>query len=388
MADGEQLPATEDRSIRDDVIAALEAHSVEPAGDPPPAETAKPAEQQTPSAEAKTPADAGQPRGADGRFAEKPKGETKPAETAAKPSEAAAATPSPDQSTAKPETPAPKAGEPPATWSAAAKAEWQKASPVLQAETLKRERDFAEGIRQQAERYKPAVEFSNNVLATLKPHESDYRAQGLNEAQAVAWLTQMHSWFKRDAKGYARHVAQAAGLQIAGEQPASAPTNGAAPTSDPVIGQLTQRLNTIDASIEADKRARAEAARNADVSAVDVFAKATGADGKPLRPHFNAVREDMVRIANTLPNDLPFEQALAQAYETAVWANPTVRAQLLQEKETEAAAKRDADSKVAAERARKAATPVVGSPGGASNGADPDDLRELLRQNIRRASAA
>jgi len=85
-------------------------------------------------------------------------------------------------------------------------------------------------------------------------------------------------------------------------------------------------------------------------------------------PYFNDVREHMVGLIQSPAMSAMIKEkggkaALKEAYDQAVWANPSTRNALIETQQREAAAKIAADRKAAADKARYAGGSVTGSPG-------------------------
>ena len=130
-------------------------------------------------------------------------------------------------------------------------------------------------------------------------------------------------------------------------------------------GAQTQALETIEQEIQAFRDERTEA-------------------GELARPYFGDVMEQMVAMARaeTAAGRKP---DLKMLYDSAVWANPTVRAKLL---EAEVAAKQKKATEAAAEKAQKAekaSSSVSGAPVGSESG-KVANLRETLEEVYDKAS--
>lgn len=122
---------------------------------------------------------------------------------------------------------------------------------------------------------------------------------------------------------------------------------------------------------------------------IDSLADEVGPDGQRLRPHFDDVCatpefKGLLNVLRSSNPNTPLRDAMAEAYERSIYANPQVRERLLESerKAALAAAKAEADrrSREETERARKAGVTVTGSPGGTGNGYKPDSVRDALSQ--------
>ena len=339
--------------LRDGLRQALEAASKPPS---------QPGAPETPAQVA-----AGQPRQADGKFAAKP-----------------ADAPQTTQSAAEKPTVEP----PPAAWSKAVAAKWAELPAEVRVEISKREADVAKGFAkyQGLRVVEPILDYATQVGQKLNVAapvlvESWARIQhGLldpaTRAQTFAWL-QTH------------YPTQA-------PQQAAAPAQPATKTEpawvDPEIKALNERLASFEnwkTQQEQERQAAVQRAQQEQqqhrLGAVEKFGTEKGADGQPLRPHLDAVSEDMaaligpIRAAN--PN-LPDHDVLQQAYDRAVWGNPDLRAKMLDAQrvaqEKEAADKARARAQAAA---RAAVSPASASPQGpASTPPLKGDLRSQMAQ--------
>jgi hypothetical protein len=133
---------------------------------------------------------------------------------------------------------------------------------------------------------------------------------------------------------------------------------------DPSVKRLRQEVQTLQ-GIEAQRQHAAAAhAHQQRLAAVKAFEDEKGADGKPLRPHFKAVGNDMVRIAQA-EIAAGRNPTLQQVYDQAIWSNPQTRKQLIAEHQ--AAQQRQAEVKQ--RQAAKSKAPAT--------------IRELLEQAMR-----
>ena len=86
---------------------------------------------------------------------------------------------------------------------------------------------------------------------------------------------------------------------------------------DALEGQLQQRE-------QREQQARAEWGVRSARQGIDGFADEKSKDGRPLRPHFDAVLPIIIDMFKANP-----QRDLAETYDAACWAHPEVRKQLL-----------------------------------------------------------
>jgi hypothetical protein len=126
------------------------------------------------------------------------------------------------------------------------------------------------------------------------------------------------------------------------------------------------------------------------VNSVVAFASEKGQDGKPLRPYFDELGNEVLPFISAVkaqnPN-MPHNQVLQEAYDRACWGSPTVRAKM----QAAATAAGDAERLRAGvekvDRARSASVSVKsGAP--TSTPLAPDDKSRTLRDTIKASMAA
>jgi hypothetical protein len=94
------------------------------------------------------------------------------------------------------------------------------------------------------------------------------------------------------------------------------------------IGKTENKIAALEGQIQqrerAEQAAREQVALESATQNINGFADAKSADGRPLRPHFNTVLPQLIEMFRANP-----QRDMAEAYETACWANPEVRQQLM-----------------------------------------------------------
>ncbi|HEX6963276.1 MAG TPA: hypothetical protein VF175_15520, partial [Lacipirellula sp.] len=231
-----------------------------------PVETAKMPEEQAPASD-------GPARGPDGKFISK---------TVEAPEAATPAEPNPAEGAAQADatvTASPSPGAP-LSWSAESKAAWSSLPPAIQQEVLKREAEIQKGLDERAAKlrsYEP-------VEQVLAPRRQQLVAQYGSEAAALNELFMLSDFAARDPGGFIAWFAQQRGVNLG--QPA--PSGEQADPNDP-IAALNRQVEDLRNQLALERRSQL-------VSQVERF-KASG-----KAPHFEAVRQDMARIAQVEPN--------------------------------------------------------------------------------------
>lgn len=234
--------------------------------------------------------------------------------------------------------------EPPKSWSADVKAEWSKLPPAVQQAVIKRENEINEGGRRWSEEKRQYDEVLSPVRGLAQQH-------GVDERETINRLLSANEWLERDPKGALTAFAKAYGVDF------SAPSNSNAPQpqADPRIAELHQEVSGLKSTLQQREIAEAK-------SAIDAFASSPGHD------HFDIVKEKMGQlIASGQANDLN------DAYDKAIWLEPSIRSQLIAAQTASEAAQRRAAEKAAADKARAGALSLSGSPvGGPAPQAQPE----------------
>ena len=336
---------------------------------------AEPAAESEPEAEAAAPA-ADKPRAADGKFVKPPKESAAPAKADTPTTPAAA--PATEQAAAEPAD-APLVttkGKPidisraPSSWKPAAKAVWASLAEPVRAEIHRREMEYHHGYGD----IKVNADFGQSVRTVVEPYRMLIEAEGATPERAIAdtmrtaalfrvgtqaqktqALLQLDHQFNGGLKEYiAGQIAQHAG-QIGVTTPQA---QQAQQFADPRVDELLRGM-------QAQERERTAQAERASNSAVENFMSAKDAKGEPLYPFVDNVLEDMSQRVASLRRQNPaleHAEALKQAYDAAVWANPETRAVLMGQQQAQAAQPADTQRKVeAAKRASAVNVPKRGA---------------------------
>lgn len=247
---------------------------------------------------------------------------------------------------------------PPASWSAQAKADFAALPPHIQKEVSKREGDIDKGFRERAEqlkRYEP-------LEAAIAPHRQKWAVAGVDEATAVKQLLAASDWLDRDPVTALQHLARQYSVNIASlGQPSQAQPDGGA-------GQPQAQPDPVAKRLEALERQIAERDEQALGSQIEAFS------ANPANLYFENVKPAMAKLLSAgLATDLQ------DAYDQAVWANPTIRG-ILQSQN----APKPAVDPARTAKAKAASGSVTGSPGNGplptSNGSIEDDVRLAFAQ--------
>lgn len=292
---------------------------------------------------------AGQPRDAQGRFAEQQ-------------AQAAAAAAQQQQSGVQ-------AVQPPA-WLPPAEAQQFVQLPAEMQQFVAR---TMEGIEQTAARYRGY----DGLEQLIAPRREAWGLNGMTEHQAIHQLFTLSDFASRDPAQFVQWFAQQQGIDLRG-------MSQQAPTVDPQVQALQQQLNQVQNAMQQQAQGQQQQAHNALVDEVAQFGAETGQDGNVLRPHFEELGRAILPFIQAVraenPNR-PVKELLADAYDRACWGVPAVRVKMLAAQE----AQHLTEQRATAARARTAGSSVQSGPlNGTSvpNVPGTGSVRDILQQQF------
>lgn len=237
-------------------------------------------------------------------------------------------------------------------------------------EIERRESDHLKQIGQ----YKPNVDFATNVRKALEPYQPTFQQLGMDPLQAISGLLQADQNL-RMAPAHVRPQLAMQLLQSYGIDPASlGDLKAQVPALDPALYQIQTELQNTKQQVQQFMSSIQQNLESEANSQVEAF--------KEGKPHFDEVREEMAKLINA-----GLATNLQEAYDKAVYANPTIRAQLLAEQQAKADAERKQKEQQNVERAKSAAVQVKGAPSGGANSTTvkAKDRRAMIAELINRA---
>lgn len=245
----------------------------------------------------------------------------------------------------KPEAPAsaPTPSGPPPSWSADAKSNWTRLPPAIQAAVLKREAEVSDGFKQKSEEAKALAP----VKEILDGQRDRFTRLGVDASAALRQMFTFQEMFEREPRKLIDHIVRSHGLDL--RQLAQTPT--ATPSPAAATPPARPQIDTTLAYV------REEFTRRDAASTLSSF------EADPANKHAKnpEVRKAMAGALSAGAADLK------AAYEQAIWAVPSVRDELIAERD--AAARKAAADKVAAAKAA-----AVSLRPGSPNGARPASL--------------
>lgn len=331
----------------------------------PPAETTVAAE---PAAETPTQA-AERARDERGRFAATQSAEAAPVTAA--PAKETTDRAEPVAATTAPST-APVIGPPPG-WSAESKAAFAQLPASIQADVLKREKEVSDGFAQKSAELK-RYEALESVIG---PRRTVLAAQYGSEAQGVQTLFALSDYAEKDPQGFVRWYAQQRGIDLASL--AGTPAGQLdQPQLDPPVAAIQQRLEAIDQRLTAADRAEQARQQAALESQIATFS------ADPAHKYFESVRQDMAALMSG-----GRAKDMQDAYDQAVYANPTTRALVLAEQRAaDEKARAEAQAKAVAEAKRTRETLVASNGATGASPTKPRSWEETMDARHKELNAA
>ena len=288
----------------------------------------------------------------------------------------------------------------PEHWSAEDKATFAKLPPEGQAFLLKRHGDMEAEFTRKSQASAGAVQFTQ----ALAPVFSDPRLAnalkqaGLHPVQAIQEWASWHKLGTSERQEDKFHLlvdlTQRMGLDpariFAALQNQSPPLPAGLTQEDlkdPAVkfiadhlGKTTNELGALRGELkrmqQAEQTAKAEWGLRSARQGIDGFADEKSSDGRPLRPHFDAVLPILIDLFKANPN-----RELAEAYDTACWAHPEVRKQLLAAEHYRNQSQNDlARARLAQRGNTRGLTSPVARPNGA-DGPSKGGIRDAIEQS-------
>jgi len=202
--------------------------------------------------------------------------------------------------------PAPEARQAPKSWTKEMQAKFAALPPDVQEYMELRETQMKNGL----ENDRSDANLGRVMRDTMTPYRAMLQAQGVNEAQAVQSLMNVHykltNLSQAEKTAYGLSILQGYGIEIPGMQ-AEEQQN-----IDPTVRKLQEELNGIKQNLTRNQEATINQAKERVQRDVEAFA--TDAS----HPYFDEVADDIAVM-------IQGGHDLESAYDKAVWANPVTR---------------------------------------------------------------
>ena len=347
-------------------------------------------------------AESGQPRDKSGRWI--PKSERQPGE-AIEPLDPAPKRPQELDGQRPPPTDpaaaqAARSNQAPEHWSAEDKATFAKLPQEGQAFLLKRHGDMEAEFTRKSQASAGAVQFAQALAPVFNDPQisRSLQAAGVHPVQAIQEWANWHrmgtSENQQDKFTLLVDLTQRMGLdpaRIFSALNQSPPPNDLGLTEadlkDPAVkffadqfGRTTSKISALEGQLQQRERAEQQAREQQGLhyarTNVDHFADEKSSDGRPLRPHFDAVLPIIIDMFKANP-----QRDMAEAYETACWAHPDVRKQLLAAEHYRSQSQNDiARARIAQRGNTRGLTAPVAKPNGA-DGPSRGGIRDAIERS-------
>jgi hypothetical protein len=252
----------------------------------------------------------------------------------------------------------------PISWTAEQKAKWASLPPDTQAYIAQRDKESHEAISRAGQQIK-AFEPIRNVIEQFAP---TFQKNGLQPHEGIARMMAVNEMLETNPRAAIAEIAKAYGVNLQGETEQNADPGSAR------VAELEAKLAKVESHLTAQQRQQLQAENNALAREIADFAN----DPKNPRPHFESVRKVMAGLMQS-----GAAETMQEAYERAIYADPTIRQSLQVDAQKAAEEKRKADEAERVAKAKKAAGVNVKSSPGQSNQTRTldDDLREIARKH-------
>ena len=218
----------------------------------------------------------------------------------------------------------------PNTWKKAAQEKWATIPKDIQEEIYRREDNIHQGI----EGYKSKAQFGESIEKAIAPYSATLQALNMSPDRAVSELLAMDAKLRsgtpQEKHLFFAHLAKTCGVNL--ENLASVANQ----PIDPNVQYFQQKIGQLENQLQQQtflSQQRTEQELNSEIAKFST---------DPKNRHFDSVRDDMASLLQA-----GVAKTLQDAYEQAIWRNPTVRASLVAEQQETA-------RKEAAQKAQKA----------------------------------
>jgi len=273
----------------------------------------------------------------------------------------------------------------PNSWSAEDKAIFAKAPPEIQSAILKREAERDNLLTTKTQEIANERRTYEGIKSVVAPIEAAARKNNLTADVAIQQMFDRHLDIAQNGIEGLKRVAAIYGLTLTGGAPETEYT-------DPETAALRSELQSVKSTVTNWQQQQAQQREAAVNSEIDSVRLEKAKDGSLVRPHFDALFDDMIPLAQAIRTKNPSwtpSKVATEAYERASRANPEVWGKL----EAERIAKEKAATEKAAKEAAALALKSAGNntrgstahPGSRASGKSMD---ETMSKVYDRMSAA
>ncbi|MBF0625098.1 MAG: hypothetical protein HQL82_09865 [Magnetococcales bacterium] len=233
-------------------------------------------------------------------------------------------------------------------------------------------------VRQELEAVRPLGQMGQAFSRALGPYQWLFAREGVDPIRGVESLMQkaaiLHDGPPQQRAQVLAELARAHGVDPA--ELARPAIRGQA--QDPQTQEMRQALLTLNRQVEELKQAEVTRGREAMLGILERFLQQTDPEGKPRHPHFDRVKDRMIRLLSGGAAD-----TMEEAYEMASWSDRELREELVDQ----AHQQRLDRSRQKAQRARAASGSLDGGPAEKGAMTPAPTLREELERQFALAAA-
>ena len=248
----------------------------------------------------------------------------------------------------------------PVSWSAEQKAKWATLPPDTREYIAQRDRESHDAISRAGQQIK-AFEPIGKVIEQFA---HVFQSNGLPPHEGIARMLAVNEMLESNPRAAIAEIARAYGVNLSGE------TEQAANPESARVAELEAQIAKISSHLTAQQRQQVNAEQATLAREIADFAKD--------KPHFESVRKVMAGLMSS-----GAAETMQDAYDKAIYADPTIRQSLQVEAQTAKEEQRKADEAKRVQAAKKAAgVNVKSSPGqtGSPKTMD-DDLWAIARKH-------
>lgn len=238
----------------------------------------------------------------------------------------------------------PRLNVPPTTWTAEAKSKYNALPSWAKKEIHKREEDAIRGVTNLKEK----AGYGDRLSKAVQPYQALLNAKGLDTERAVQGMLntyyQLETAQPQQRALLIRELAGRYGVDLTQIKP-----DPEADRLNSVINPLYQQISQLQQHIQGQQQSTERQKLDEANRLIEDFAGKTDERGQPVYPYFHNVSDVMSDFI-----EKGRATTLEQAYEMAVYADPTIRSLIVSEQTKREDEKRKAEAKARADKARKA----------------------------------
>lgn len=281
--------------------------------------------------------------------------------------------------------------EPPNTWPQQEQAFFRKMPPVMQHGYLQRVRHLVSDYTRKTQEIGQVRQRYQGIDRVIGQRERSWAVNGVSPEQALNQIFALSDFAAEQPEEFIKYFAEQRGIDLRtlpGSTGTPGQNNQQSEYVDPELLAVRKQVQELQRNLQhtqqTEKQRQEQAKRTAyeqnlarTTEMVNQFASQTDKNGRLLYPFFNELEEDIaIELQSKRAN------TVAEAYNNAVWANPSTRAKML----ARSRSLENAKARAKAEAAKRAATMKPGG-GGAGDGptkATGDmSIGDLLRASLR-----